>query len=447
MADVWVCANCRSVNNLRAKQCYQCRTPKDRAAVDPLAIESTSHGQVREVELPTFHSSSLSALVASVLILAIAALQVVGTLIASAALARLVDDSQALPVDVQTIPRLALATLGVGAFALLAWSFWLSRVVRAMPALGLGYPAATGLTAFIENFIPGLNLLRIPAIVRDVVHRLEPRQGRGDALIFAAWIGLIGGLVVPRLGFVVNMLGADTLERAVRNAILIESVAMGLVVVGAIFLVALIWWIEVRIRRRRKVQLAELAGHPSTGPAPAPERAPAARATAPRYSPISEFLPVGPPPDPADVGPMSPAPSDVPSAPVADQVRAGPERAGPERAGPPFAHGPAPAVLADAGPGPAPAVLADAGPGPSAVPSTAPRLGLTVQADGRIVAELEGESETATLDDVRAAATALARAGGSATVTLIGEAADARWNAREVARALRAHGVPTTFEE
>jgi hypothetical protein len=70
-----------------------------------------------------------------------------------------------------------------------------------------------------------------------------------------------------------------------------------------------------------------------------------------------------------------------------------------------------------------------------------------VQADGRIVAELEGESETATLDDVRAAATALARAGGSATVTLIGEAADARWNAREVARALRAHGVPTTFEE
>jgi len=27
-ADIWVCGQCRSVNKLRAKQCYSCRTPR-----------------------------------------------------------------------------------------------------------------------------------------------------------------------------------------------------------------------------------------------------------------------------------------------------------------------------------------------------------------------------------------------------------------------------------
>ena len=40
MTDIWVCANCRSVNNLRAKQCYNCRTPKDRALTPPRALFS-----------------------------------------------------------------------------------------------------------------------------------------------------------------------------------------------------------------------------------------------------------------------------------------------------------------------------------------------------------------------------------------------------------------------
>ena len=38
-ADPWVCGNCRSVNNARAKQCYNCRTARHLAAVDPSQLE------------------------------------------------------------------------------------------------------------------------------------------------------------------------------------------------------------------------------------------------------------------------------------------------------------------------------------------------------------------------------------------------------------------------
>ena len=37
--DIWVCGNCRSVNNARAKQCYNCRTARHLAAVDPSQLE------------------------------------------------------------------------------------------------------------------------------------------------------------------------------------------------------------------------------------------------------------------------------------------------------------------------------------------------------------------------------------------------------------------------
>ena len=86
-----------------------------------------------------------------------------------------------------------------------------------MPALGLGYPPTNALMAFVENFIPFLNLFRVPAIVRDVVRRLDPGsmsgQSRGDALIFAAWIGLIGGYLRPADRRLSQPVGADTLER------------------------------------------------------------------------------------------------------------------------------------------------------------------------------------------------------------------------------------------
>jgi hypothetical protein len=147
-----------------------------------------------------------------------------------------------------------IVALGATLLALIAWSLWLSRTVTSMPALGLGYPAANGMMAFIENFVPVLNLYRVPAIVRDVVRRLEPKSGgdetmtRGEALVFAAWIGLFGGFIVPRV------LGFFTSD--IRTLLTISAIGTGFVVIGAIFLVVLIWWIEGRVLKRREAQLA-----------------------------------------------------------------------------------------------------------------------------------------------------------------------------------------------
>jgi hypothetical protein len=291
--DFWVCGECRSVNKLRSKQCYNCRTPKDIAEVDPTQIEGTGHGRLREIKLPEFHSSRGEALLASALILGVAIMQVVSTVVDARILGRILSDPALLTdldfmrsSDVLFSGVVGLATLGVGLFALTAWAFWLSRVVMAMPALGLGYPAANGLMAFVENFLPGLNLFRVPAIVRDVIRRLEPGSGRGEALIFAAWIGLLGGFFLPRIGGFLNAFGADTLEGVVRNELLVQGVSTGLVLVGAIFLVALIWWIEQRIARRRVAQLegepAPAVGEPAlaaSGPGGAVGSAAAAGAT------------------------------------------------------------------------------------------------------------------------------------------------------------------------
>ena len=53
-----------------------------------------------------------------------------------------------------------------------------------------------------------------------------------------------------------GLLGSGTLEEAVQETLLVQAIATAMVVVGATFLVALIWWIERRIERRRAAQLA-----------------------------------------------------------------------------------------------------------------------------------------------------------------------------------------------
>lgn len=256
--NIWVCGECRSINNEGAKQCYNCRTPRERAAVDPATIDPSSHGKLREIALPAFHSSRPFAVLASILILATAGMQVVYTLDFSSLLLQTLGGTAATDEQLRFMGTIGLVTVGISILALVGWSLWLSRAVTAMPALGLGYPAATGLTAFVENFLPGLNLLRVPAIVRDVVRRVEPGSYRGEALIFAAWIGLLGGFVVPRVFGLLNGLTAETEDAALRTQLTVQGVAIGLVLVGAVFLVWLIWWIEERISRRRQAQLAAI---------------------------------------------------------------------------------------------------------------------------------------------------------------------------------------------
>ena len=495
--DIWVCGQCRSVNKVRAKQCYNCRTPKDRAEVDPAAIEGTGHGQLREIALPEFNSSRGEAMLASVLVVFVAGMNVVSTVVSSRVLSTLVDDPDVVPSGLTGATAVSLATLGIGLLALTAWAFWLSRVVAAMPALGLGYPAANAMMAFIENFLPGLNLFRVPAIVRDVVRRLDPNQGpgqgRGEALIFAAWIGLLGGFFVPRIGGFLGM-GSDTLEGAVNNALLISGVAAGLVLIGAIFLVVLIWWIEGRIGRRRAEQLGETA--PAAAAAATAAPGPEVAAIEPRVStPAGTPTPYDPmaapfaparqtTPTPEPVTPPAPfVPTPGASMPISGPMVAGPLGAVPATPTAELLHRPITAVtgaasipteghiatpshetpdverFADARPAwpeppavppapaasPPPAPTAEAAP-PARLP-TGPRLHVRVNSATSMIATLDGESEAISIQELQAAANALARADGSAVVGATPTNFDARRLAQQVVEMLSAAQVPTTMED
>ena len=495
---IWVCAECRSINNERAKQCYNCRTPKERAAVDPATIDPSSHGKLREVELPPFHTAKPFAAVASILILATAGMQVVYTLDYSSLVLQTLGDKPATEEQLVFMGLLGLVTLGIGVLALVAWSLWLSRVVSAMPALGLGYPSATGLTAFIENFLPGLNLLRVPAIVRDVVRRVDPESGRGEALIFAAWIGLLGGFVVPRVLGLVNGLTAETDEAALRSQLTIQGISIGLVVVGAIFLVALIWWIEARISRRREAQLAAIdaaaAGAtddrletteegvevPATSSSRKAERPSAPASWAWRDTADSPLAAGGGSVTTAAVpGPgwdSEPSPFDtlaagLGQAPTVMQrpaaanapATAPPEPAPPsqvaeptpEPANPPTTATPPAAVIAPVAPtAPEPATVAAPASGSQPAPAATvesregpPHLTIRVVNMGMLQAEMGGESEPVILEDLSAYGKALAHAGGTAAIVVTGNDGMAQLIARRAQQILADAGIEASIPD
>ena len=483
-ADIWVCGQCRSVNKLRAKQCYNCRTPQQLAAVNPADITATGHGTLREVALPPFSSSRGPAMLASLLILLVAGLNVISTVVSSSVLVALLDDPD-IPVetiepDLVAAGSIGIATLGVALLALTAWAYWLSRAVTAMPALGLGYPAANSLMAFVENFLPGLNLLRVPAIVRDVVRRLEPTEGRGDALIFAAWIGLIAGFFLPRLGSIFNLFGAETVEGYVRNQIAVAGISSGLAAVGAVFLVGLIWWIEGRIARRRAEQLEGTATTTPAGAVAAPQQPPTPEPRvstpvgvptpfSPAAAPFAPPRQTAPTPEPTmPAAPFAPTPSASPSA-SAPATVAGPLGAVAASVASDAFHRP---ITAATGPG-TPPVLADATvarpadeqahierfadarpawnaepppaePAEAAHVPTGPRLHLRVDSGTSIMATLEGESEAMSLEEVRAAAQALAKADGSVVIATAGTTFEARSLAEAAVQAFTDAGVPAT---
>lgn len=77
---------------------------------------------------------------------------------------------------------------------------------------------------------------------------------------------------------------------------------------------------------------------------------------------------------------------------------------------------------------------------------TGPHLVVTIEADGSLVAEFGGESETVTLDSLRVAGEALYRANGSASIRVAAPGEDVRAVARETFGVLSHAGVPTSVE-
>jgi hypothetical protein len=270
-SNVWVCGACRSINQPREQRCYKCRTPRELARVDPETLVVAGVGSAQTPVDPkavvgTYRSSSDRAFATQVLIVLTVIITAASKIVGADVVSRLIDGDVAGANANATL----LALLGGAGFAsaiaaVAAWAAWLSRVVDNIPALGLGWPNVTPSAAFIESFLPGVNLFRVPAIVRDVVTRLEGGP-RADALLAAAWLGLVGGVVVPRFArYAASVATLDSEDAAATIGLLAGQVGLSLTIVGAIFLIVLVRQVEGLAEQRAKARRAPGGASPSEG--------------------------------------------------------------------------------------------------------------------------------------------------------------------------------------
>jgi hypothetical protein len=462
--DFWVCGDCRSINNAGAGQCYNCRSSRNTAAVDPADIDREPAASARPVERPTFRSSRGVAVLASVLILGLAAMQVVQAFVSTSLFVQVLDGVDASDEQTRFVTNLVILTLGVAALALIGWALWLSRTVTSMPALGLGDPPVSGLRAFIETFIPVLNLVRVPAIVRDIVMRLDPAGGRIHVLGFAAWVGLLVGFVVPRISRFMLGFGGSASDAAIRSQLLFDALGTVVVVISAVFLVALIWWVEERIQRRLATQRGDAATSGQAGgrpprPVMAPTRDRDLVGTRPAFAAVGASWAA------TAVASSAAATSAPPTATSSPTMEPSPERlaaATAVAAPPPVMEAP-PVVEAPPAPEPPPVVetppLAaptpeppqSAEPAPVTVvtepepePERPPHLTIRVASRGMMTAELDGQTEHIILDDLTAYGSALSKAGGRASIVVPQDDDMARLIARRAQRILEDAGVSVT---
>jgi hypothetical protein len=250
--NIWVCGACRSINQARDQRCYKCRTPRELAKVDPENLVVAGAGLSQPVVdakavVGVYRSSADRAFLAQVLIVLALAATTISKVVGADVVSRVIDGNVAgADANVALLSILGGAGFLTGVAALTAWAAWLSRVVDNIPALGLGWPTVTAWAALVENFLPGVNLFRVPAIVRDVMAKLGLGSS-GDALIAASWLGLVGGVLVPRFGrYATSALAFESGETSAQLGLLIGQIALGFTIVGGIFLIVVIRRIEAR---------------------------------------------------------------------------------------------------------------------------------------------------------------------------------------------------------
>jgi len=268
-AHPWVCSSCRSVNQPRENRCYSCRTPRELVEADPETLlvagagSRPSAGTAPVAPVAPYRSSGDRAFLTQVLIAVSLGVTLVGSVMGADLVGRVIDGTVS---DAET-PAITVAV--VGGFGLLLSVA--ARVVGGVAAAGrgeragggLGWPNVTPNAAVFESLIPGVNLYRVPAILRDVTSRLEP-EGRGDGLIAAAWLAIVGGVLVPRIGRAVSGFLVGSIEELTTVWTVVGQLGLGLTIVGGALLITLIQWIETRMDRRASA----LAPAPSATPAP-----------------------------------------------------------------------------------------------------------------------------------------------------------------------------------
>jgi hypothetical protein len=254
-SEPWVCGSCRSFNEVRSTRCYKCHTPRLLAEADLSTLIVAGAGATEASAAVTeaataavlggYRGSSVRAGIVQCMLVATGIVTVVVSVAGAEVISRLLaGDREYARREIGAVNDLAWVQYGFFGVTLLCWAAWLSRVVDNIPKVGLGWPNVSPTAAFIENFLPGWNLLRIPSILRDVLHRLERTGGRGDMLLAAGWLGLAGGTVLPpAFGLVLGFFVSSMLQ-AVSLGVVLNQVGLGLKLVGALALILLIRRIE-----------------------------------------------------------------------------------------------------------------------------------------------------------------------------------------------------------
>lgn len=266
MTDLWACSQCRSLNPAKASRCYKCRTPREVASTAPTELPTVGPAEaVRPAG--RYRSSAFRGVLASAAILGLAVVGIAGSVIVSLVHDRVDADGTAVATAaLPSLTGLAIARLALIAVALVAFAAWLSRVIENIPPLTGSYPQATPRSTIIEVLIPFFNFFRIPAILREALRLLEPRGG-GDALVAAAVLPLVAGLLGDWPGSyvaaILAVLLTDTAQQAVDAMLMYSQVLTALVTIGSVMLVAVIARVERQSAARARDGRDE-AGFPST---------------------------------------------------------------------------------------------------------------------------------------------------------------------------------------
>jgi hypothetical protein len=184
-------------------------------------------------------------------------------------------------VDQGELDRLGVLLLLNPVIALVAIAglgYWASRVVANIPRLGGGWPQFTPGQAFIEHVIPGWNVLRVPAVYRDIQARLSP-EGRSSDLLLLLWIvaTVAAVLVVRPIGSFLAGL-APTTEGAIGTEIVVAAVSIALQAVAVLAIVMIV--VDVEGLQAARVRELEGAGPRTAGPPPVSAAAAAEAAAA-----------------------------------------------------------------------------------------------------------------------------------------------------------------------
>ena len=277
MTDIWVCANCHSINRQRGKRCYKCGADQTTSATGEMSTLRQEQAIINRTVVRYKPAAALG-LAASFFLLGLIGVSAAGV-IQSVELSRFLEaqlttlettgkiDEAAFAARGQDGNLLGLVNLAIVIPALLFFGAWLGRVVGNVPALGGGVPGTSPGRAFIKTLTPVANLWLVPGMIQDVLYRLDPRGG-GLFMVGIAWVGLVGSWIISfaagwyfdlRLTF--DVLNAESIKEAVAAiralllpAFILDLVTLVMIAIGVVVLIMLM----VRIERRSRARDAEV---------------------------------------------------------------------------------------------------------------------------------------------------------------------------------------------